>query len=126
MSEFLLDKQSKSSSNSRNIAMDDTLESEEFADTNRNSLFDIDIDRVSDTLKHIYSKSKIKKTLSLILSGLYSYPILIILFSFFIGLLLFGVPMFFIFFKVFENIINPIIFIIIFSFVIFCSLSIVE
>lgn len=97
--------------------MDDTLESEEFADTNRNSLFDIDIDRVSDTLKHIYSKSKIKKTLSLILSGLYSYPILIILFSFFIGLLLFGVPMFFIFFKVFENIINPIIFIIIFSLV---------
>ena len=115
MSEFLLDKQSKSSSNSGNIAMDDTLESEEFNKSNRSSLFEIDI--VSDTLKHIHSKSKIRKTLSLILSGLYSYPILIISFSFFIGLLLFGVPIFFIFFNVIENIINPILFIIIFSLV---------
>ena len=42
---------------------------------------DFDFDITEDTLKHIFSKSPIKKKLAYILSVFYKSPILIILFS---------------------------------------------
>lgn len=109
MSEFLIDKE-----NSINFQNDDLSGF-------KPDLFEFD--RISDTLKHIHSNSRIRNHLSRVLSKFYSYPILIIIFSFLIGLLFFGVPMLFIFFQVFENIIKPIIFIILIS--LFFSISII-
>ena len=109
MSEFLIDKEK-----SINFQNDDLSGF-------KPDLFEFD--RISDTLKHIHSNSRIRNNLSRVLSKFYSYPILIIIFSFLIGLLFFGVPMLFIFFQVFENIIKPIIFIILIS--LFFSISII-
>ena len=73
----------------------------------KDSLFEFDI--VSDTLKHVYSKSKIRKKLAFILSIFYSNPLLIIILSFLIGLLTFGLSMLSIYFKIFNNLAIPVI-----------------
>ena len=94
------------------------LDSENIRD---NNIFEFN--KVTYSLKHIYSKSKIRTKLANILSELYSYPILIIVFSFIIGLILYGIPMLLIYFRIFTNALVPIIFIIIES--IFFSLLII-
>ena len=94
------------------------LDSENIRDIN---IFEFN--KVTYSLKHIYSKSKIRTKLANILSELYSYPILIIVFSFIIGLILYGIPMLLIYFRIFTNALVPIIFIIIES--IFFSLLII-
>lgn len=102
---------------------------------NENNISDLDSDlfegknffefnKVSYSLKHIYSKSKIRTKLANILSKLYSYPILIIVFSFLIGLILYGTPMLLIYFRIFANALVPIIFLIIES-IIFSLLIII-
>ena len=53
------------------------------------SEFDFDI--VEDTLLHLYSKSKLRRFLAYILAKLYKYPTLIIIFSFLLGFLFFGI-----------------------------------
>ena len=121
MSEFLLTKDN-SSLNSQKISTQVNMDSdEEYSSATKKDLFEFDI--VSDTLKHIYSKSKIRKNLSHALSTFYTYPILIILFSFLIGFLFFGLSMLFIYFKIFNNFMKPIIFIIFLT--IFFSLLII-
>ena len=110
MSEFLLSKEN-SSENSQKMSTHVNMDSEdEYTSETKKNLFEFDI--VADTLKHIYSKSKLKKRLSLALATFYTYPILIILFSFLIGFLFFGLSMLFIYFKIFNNFMKPIIFII--------------
>ena len=110
MSEFLLSKEN-SSENSQKLSSHVNMDSEEdYSSPTKKDLFEFDI--VADTLKHIYSKSKIRKKLSSTLSTFYTYPILIILFSFLIGFLFFGLSMLFIYFHIFDNYMKPIIFII--------------
>ena len=121
MSEFLLTKEN-SSFNSRKMSTQVNMDSDEdYSSSTKKDLFEFDI--VADTLKHIYSKSKIRKNLSTALSTFYTYPILIILFSFLIGFLFFGLSMLFIYFKIFNNFMKPIIFIIFLT--IFFSLLII-
>ena len=64
---------------------------------------DFDFDITEDTLKHIFSKSPIKKKLAYILSVFYKSPILIILFSIIIGFLFFTLPLLFSYFNIFLN-----------------------
>ena len=64
---------------------------------------DFDFDTTVDTLEHIYSKSSLRKKLAKILAIFYKYPSYIILFSFLIGLIFFCLPLFFIYFQVFDN-----------------------
>lgn len=64
---------------------------------------DFDFDITEDTLKHIFSKSPIKKKLAYILSVFYKNPILIILFSIIIGFLFFTLPLLFSYFNIFLN-----------------------
>ena len=64
---------------------------------------DFDFDTTVDTLEHIYSKSSLRKKLAKILATFYKYPSYIILFSFLIGLIFFCLPLFFIYFQVFDN-----------------------
>jgi len=123
MSEFLLDKESYSE-NTQKMSTPIGSENEELSSSTKNNLFEFDI--IADTLKHIYSKSKLKKNLSSALSIFYTYPILIILFSFLIGSFFFGLSMLFIFFKIFENLMKPIIFIILFTLVFCISLIIIR
>ena len=59
--------------------------------------FEIDI--IEETLKHIYSKSNIRKKLAYILAIFYKYPTLIIIFSFILGFIFFGLPLILIYFK---------------------------
>jgi hypothetical protein len=77
------------------------------------NFFEFDI--VTDTLKHIHSGSKLRKFLSSSLAKFYSYPVLIIIFSFLTGLLFLGVPMIVIYLKIFNNFMKPIIFLILIS-----------
>ena len=112
MSELLLDKDNEISESSQPISMKGNIQTEEYS-SSKSNLFEFDV--VSDTLKHIYSRSKLRKKLSSGLSTFYSYPILIILFSFLIGLLFFGLSMLFIYFRIFSNFIKPIIFLIFLS-----------
>ena len=123
MSEFLLDKESYSE-NTQKMSTPIGSENEELSSSTKNNLFEFDI--IANTLKHIYSKSKLKKNLSSALSIFYTYPILIILFSFLIGSFFFGLSMLFIFFKIFENLMKPIIFIILFTLVFCISLIIIR
>ena len=64
---------------------------------------DFDFDITVDTLKHIYSKSSLRKILAKILAKFYKSPSYIILFSFLIGLIFFCVPLFLIYFQIFRN-----------------------
>ena len=64
---------------------------------------DFDFDITVETLKHIYSKSTLRKKLAKILAFLYKSPSFIILFSFLIGLIFFCLPLFLIYFKIFNN-----------------------
>ena len=70
-------------------------------ETSHSDVFEIDI--LEDTLKHIYSKSTIKKKLAYILAIFYKYPILIIIFSFIIGFIFFGLPLILIYLKLYDN-----------------------
>ena len=118
MSEFLLDKEDPLEKSTKK-----TMETFDTS-TLKSNLFEYDI--ISDTLKHIYSTSKIRKNLSLILYQFYSYPILIIIFSFLLGSFFFGLPMLFIYFKIFENLMKPIIFILLFTLLFSISLLIIR
>ena len=109
MTEILLEKDDETTERSQPISMKTNNEADEYS-SSKSNLFAFDV--VSDTLKHIYSRSKLRKKLSSGLSTFYSYPILIILFSFLIGLLFFGLSMLFIYFKIFSNFMKPIIFLI--------------
>ena len=112
MKEFLLEKESLVSENStKNMSMNANIQTEE--SSAKSNLFAFDI--VSDTLRHIYTKSIIRKQLSSILSTLYSYPLLILFFSFLIGLLFFGLSMLFIYLRIIKNIMTPVIFLIFLS-----------
>jgi hypothetical protein len=71
------------------------------------SEFDFDI--VEDTLLHLYSRSKLRRFLAYILAKLYKYPTLIIIFSFLLGFLFFGIPLLLMYIKIFSNLILPII-----------------
>ena len=95
-----------------------TNESIKFKNRNNESINTInffEFDIVIDTLKHIHSGSKIRKNLSSFLANFYSYPVLVIIFSFLTGLLFLGVPMIVIYFKIFNNFMKPIIFLILIS-----------
>ena len=112
MTEFLLEKESLASENStKNMSLNANIQTEE--SSAKSNLFAFDI--VSDTLKHIYTKSKIRKQLSSILSTLYLYPLLILFFSFLIGSLFFGLSMLFIYLRIINNIMTPVIFLIFLS-----------
>lgn len=63
-----------------------------------------DFDTVTEVLKHIHTNSKIKKRLSLCLGTLHSFPSLILLISFFSGLLFFASPLFLLYYKTIKNI----------------------
>ena len=123
MSEVLLEKEDSSSEISQKITIKETSQTDEYG-SSKSNLFEFDI--ISDTLRHIYSKSKLRKKLSSTLSTFYAFPILIILFSFLIGLSLFGLSMLFIYFKIFTNIMKPIIFIILISLLFSISLIIIR
>ena len=112
MSDLLLEKEDETPESSQPLSLKVNVQTDEYS-SSKSNLFQFDI--VSDTLKHIYSKSKIRKNLSSGLSIFYEYPILIILFSFLIGLLFFGLSMLFIYFKIFSNFMIPIIFLIFLS-----------
>lgn len=112
MSDFLLDKESASES-SQKIQMTDNNEKNYYSSSEKENIFEFDI--IADKLKHIYSKSKLRKNLASILSTFYSYPILIIILSFLLGFLFFGLSMLFIYFKILDNLMKPIIFIILFT-----------
>ena len=92
-------------------------------DESINTINFFEFDIVTDTLKHIHSGSKIRKNLSSFLANFYSYPILIIIFSFLTGLLFLGFPMLVIYLKIFNNFMKPIIFLILIS--LFFSLLII-
>ena len=109
---LLLEKDGEISESSQQISMKANIQTEEYS-SSKSNLFEFDI--VSDTLKHIYSKSKMRKHLSSGLSVFYSYPILIIIFSFLFGLLFFGLSMLFIYFQICENFMKPKIFLIFLS-----------
>ena len=112
MKELLLERENETSESSvKTLSMKANFQMEEFSSNSNLFAFDI----VSDTLKHIYSKSKIRKQLSSILSTFYSYPLLILLFSFLLGLVFFGLSMLFIYLRIFQNIMIPIIFLILLS-----------
>ena len=64
---------------------------------------DFNFDITVDTLNHIYSKSSLRKKLAKILAKFYKSPSYIILFSFLIGLIFFCVPLFLIYFQIFNN-----------------------
>ena len=112
MTEFLLEKESLTSENStKNMSTNVNIQTEE--SSAKSNLFAFDI--VSDTLRYIYTKSKIRKKLSSILSTLYLYPLLILFFSFLIGLLFFGLSMLFIYLRIIKSIMIPVIFLIFLS-----------
>ncbi len=103
MSEFLLDK---------------TLEKSNLKDSNINSSGKDDLpkyDIVLETLKHIRSRSKLKKHLAYILALFYSCQIAILLISFLIGFFSFGLPLLIIYNNLVKSIIIPILIIPIFS-----------
>ena len=112
MEEILSDKEESSPFSSNKAIIDSDIQNEEESTLNTN-LFDNDLNSYNQM--YIQSNSGIKKFLLRILNLFYIYPILIILFSFLIGLLIFGSSMLLIYFKVFENIIIPIIILILFS-----------
>ena len=120
MKEFLLESDNSSNSTFK-ISRKANYEADEIS-SSKSNLFEFDV--VSDTLKHVYSKSKIRKNLAFILSILYSYPLLITILSFLIGLLTFGLSMLFIYFKIFNNIVIPVLFPLILT-LIFCICMIV-
>ena len=68
---------------------------------------DFEIDIIEETLKHIYSKSNIRKKLAYILAIFYKYPILIIIISFILGFIFFGLPLFLLYLKVYKNFFVP-------------------
>ena len=82
--------------------------SDEDSTSPKNSIHsgDFDFDTTVETLKHIFSKSILRKKLANILAAFYISPILIILFSFITGLIFFSLPLFLIYFRVFDNFIN--------------------
>ena len=83
---------------------------------------DFEIDIIEETLKHIYSKSNIRKKLSYILAVFYKYPILIIIISFILGFIFFGLPLFLLYLKVYKNFFVPFCIILIIS-LILCLLN---
>jgi hypothetical protein len=118
MSETLLEKEDSSRVSRKTVyprlgsRLPSSMDNDYFS--SNNNLFDFDT--ISDDLKHHrYSRSKLRSHLCRFLLGLHSYPLLIIIFSFFIGLAFFGIPMALIYFNNKQNIINPIIFILFFS-----------
>lgn len=93
----------------------ESIKSKAQNDESINTVNFFEFDIVTDTLKHIHSGSKIRKNLSSTLANFYSYPILIIIFSFLTGLIFMGVPMIVIYLKIFQNLMKPIIFLILLS-----------
>ena len=83
-------------------------------------------DVVSETLKHVYISSKLKRKLTRILSILYRSPIYIIILSFFIGFIIICLPFILIYYSVIKNIIVPFITICSISICIFCLLIIIR
>ena len=79
--------------------------------------FEIDI--IEETLKHIYSKSNIRKKLAYILAIIYKNPILIIILSFILGCIFFSLPLFLLYFNIFKNFFTSFFIMLIISFVLF-------
>ena len=79
--------------------------------------FEIDI--IEETLKHIYSKSNIRKKLAYILAIIYKNPILIIILSFILGCIFSGLPLFLLYFNIFKNFFTSFFIMLIISFVLF-------
>ena len=119
MTDYILQKDFPSSYETTNESIKSKYRNNESISTI--NFFEFDI--VIDTLKHIHSGSKIRKYLSSVLANFYSYPVLIIIFSFLTGLLFLGFPMLVIYLKIFHNFMKPIIFLILIS--LFFSLLII-
>ena len=116
MSDYLLEreKESTSSYKSKKTGYPNSMDNE--YGSSKENIFDFyNESNEIDNLSKIYTKSKLRRCLCKILAGLYSFPILIIILSFCIGMTLFGIPMLFIYFNILGNIIKPIIFILLFS-----------
>ena len=111
MTDYILQKDNPSLCDS----MSESLKSKARNDESISTVNFFEFDIVTDTLKHIHSGSKIRNKLSSFLANFYSFPILIIFFSFFIGLLFLGIPMIIIYLKIFQNFMKPIIFLILIS-----------
>ena len=80
----------------------------------KDSLLGFDV--VSETLRHIYSSSKLKRKLARILSIFYRFPTYIIFLSFLIGFAIICVPFILIYCSLIKNILIP--------FLIICSITI--
>lgn len=93
----------------------ESIKSKAQNDESINTVNFFEFDIVADTLKHIHSGSKIRTNLSSTLANFYSYPILIIILSFLTGLIFMGLPMIVIYLKIFQNLMKPIIFLILLS-----------
>ena len=93
MAEYLLGRDSSENTNGETTTIKEDL--------SHSDVFEIDI--LEDTLKHIYSKSSIKKKLAFILAIFYKYPTLIIIFSFLFGFIFFCLPLILIYLKVYQN-----------------------
>ena len=92
MSEHLIWDESPDNIDEETLSKKETSHSEEF-----------DLDILEDTLKHIYSKSFIRRKLAYILAIFYKYPILIIILSFILGFIFFGIPLILIYLKAYQN-----------------------
>lgn len=96
MTEFLIQK----TTNNNNNATDNDLT------LDKDEIFKFD--PVKETLKHIHPRSKLKKNLAFILYKFYSCQISIIFIGFILGLLVFGLPLLFIYNSLITNKIIPI------------------
>ncbi len=92
MAQYLIWDESPDTSKEEMITKQETTHSEAF-----------DLDILEDKLKHIYSKSFIRRKLAYILAIFYKYPTLIIIFSFILGFIFFGLPLILIYFKTYKN-----------------------
>ena len=106
MSEYLLEQEQRNNNEEEKTIKERSSHDEDF-----------EIDILEDTLKHIYSKSKLRKKLAYILGLFYKSPALIILFSFLFGFIFFGLPLILIYIKVFDNFFIPICIMLILSFI---------
>ena len=96
-------------------------EDEDLSPKNTIHTCDFNFDITVDTLKHIYSKSNLRKKLANILAFLYMSPIYIILFSFLIGLIFFSLPLFLIYFQIYYNFMTAFIVLIIIALILFTT-----
>ena len=96
-------------------------EDEDLSPKNTIHTCDFNFDITVDTLKHIYSKSNLRKKLANILAFLYTSPTYIILFSFLIGLIFFSLPLFLIYFHIYYNFMTAFIVLIIIAFILFTT-----